>query len=109
MAKRGQGPRGLAPGGAGSVRQLQELQARVQQIQEQLAAETVSASVGGGVVEVTMNGQQRVVSLRIAPQVVAEGDLEMLEDLLAGAFNEAVRLSQELAARKLGPLAGGLL
>lgn len=108
MSKKGRGFDPLGAGG-GMQRQLQELQARVQRAQEELSAETVTASAGGGVVQVMMNGQQQVVGIKIAPEVLEEGDAELLQDMLVTAFNEAVRRSQELAAQKLGPLAGGLL
>lgn len=109
MAKKGRGG-WRPPGGAGGMeRQLQEIQARVQQAQQELSSETVTVTAGGGVVEVTMTGQQRLVAVSIAPEVLEEGDVELLQDMLVGAFNEAVRKSQELAAQKLGPLAGGLL
>jgi DNA-binding YbaB/EbfC family protein len=90
------------------MRQAQELQAKLQKTQEELADETVEASAGGGAVTVVVTGQQEVKSVKISPEVVDAEDVEMLEDLVLSALNEAMRKSQELAASRLGALTGGL-
>jgi len=90
------------------MRQAQELQAKLQRTQEELANETVEASSGGGAVTVVVTGHQEVKSVKISPEVVDAEDVEMLEDLVLSALNEAMRKSQELAASRLGALTGGL-
>jgi nucleoid-associated protein EbfC len=90
------------------ARQMQEMQARLAQIQEALGSETVEASVGGGMVTVVMTGQQQVQSVTIDPEALDPDDVETLQDLMIAAFNEALRKSQELAGQRLGALTGGL-
>ena len=90
------------------IRQAQELQARLAKAQEELANVTVEASSGGGAVKVTMNGQQKILSVKISPEVINPADAELLEDLVLTAVSEAIALSQEAAAKHLGGLTGGL-
>jgi DNA-binding YbaB/EbfC family protein len=97
----GGNPRDLA-------RQMQQMQARLAKIQEELGSETVEASVGGGVVTVVMTGHQEVESVTIDPDVVDPDDVETLQDLMVAAFNEALKKSQELASTRLGALTGGM-
>jgi DNA-binding YbaB/EbfC family protein len=90
------------------MQQLQKLQEQLAAAQAQLAEETVSASAGGGAVTVTVTGDQQCRSVVIDPGLLADGDVEMLQDLLLTAFNSALEQSRQLAAERLGPLAGGL-
>ena len=90
------------------IRQAQELQARLAKAQEELANITVEASSGGGAVKVTMNGQQKILSVKISPEVINPADAELLEDLVLTAVSEASAKSQEAAAKQLGGLTGGL-
>ena len=90
------------------IRQAQELQSRLAKAQEELSEMTVEASSGGGAVTVTMNGQQKIQSVKISPEVIAPDDTELLEDLVLTAVGEAITKSQELAAKHLGGLTGGL-
>ena len=90
------------------MRQAQQLQAKLEKAQEELATETVEASAGGGAVTVVVTGNQEVRSVKISPEVVDAEDVEMLEDLVMSALNEALRKSQEMAASRLGALTGGL-
>lgn len=90
------------------LRQAQQLQAKLEKAQEELEKTTVEASSGGGAVTVVITGQQRVVSVKISAEVVDSEDVELLEDLVLTAVNEAMRKSQELAASRLGKLTGGL-
>jgi len=106
MAKGYKAPKG--PGGMGMMNQLQKLQEQLAQAQAQLAEETVTASAGGGVVEVTVTGDQRCTEIKIDPDVLQDADVEMLQDLFLTAFNAALDKSREMAAQRLGPLAGGL-
>jgi DNA-binding YbaB/EbfC family protein len=90
------------------MRQAQELQAKLAKTQEELADITVEASSGGGAVKITINGQQQVQSVKISPEAIEPDDVELLEDLVLTAVNEAITKSQELAAKRLGKLTGGL-
>jgi DNA-binding YbaB/EbfC family protein len=90
------------------MRQAQQLQAKLEKTQEELANTTVEASSGGGAVTVVVTGNQEVRSVKISPEVVDAEDVEMLEDLVLSALNEAMRKSQEMAASRLGALTGGL-
>ena len=88
---------------------MRQMQARLNKIQEELDAKTVEASAGGGAVTVVANGQLRVKSVTIDPEVVVDAeDVEMLQDLVTAAVNEALGKAQELAAQQLGALTGGL-
>ncbi len=88
------------------MRQAQKQLAQIQKIQEELETLTVEGSAGGGVVKVTMSGKQVVDSVTIDPE--AAEDLELLQDLVAAAVNDAFTKTQELAAQKMGPITGGL-
>jgi DNA-binding YbaB/EbfC family protein len=90
------------------IQQAQKLQAQLLKAQEELASLTVEASSGGGAVTVTMNGQQQILSVKIAPEVVNPEDVEMLEDMVLSAVKEAQTMAQEAAAKKMGGLTGGL-
>jgi nucleoid-associated protein EbfC len=87
---------------------LQNMQKQMMQIQENLGHETVEASVGGGAVTVTMTGHQKMTAIKIDPDAVDLTDIGMLEDLLVAAVNEAVTKSQDLAAKKMSALTGGM-
>jgi DNA-binding YbaB/EbfC family protein len=87
---------------------MRQMQARLNKIQEELEAKTVEASAGGGAVTVVANGQLRVKSVTIDPEVVDAEDVEMLQDLVTAAVNEALGKAQELAAQELGSITGGL-
>jgi len=73
-----------------------------------MAGKTVEASSGGGMVNIVMNGKQEVVSVRIEPEVVNREDVEMLQDLIAAAMNEAVRKSHEMVTEEMKKITGGL-
>ncbi len=90
------------------MRQAQQLQAKLEETQEELANTTLEASSGGGAVTVVVTGQQEIKSVKISPEVVNAEDVEMLEDLVMSAVSEALRKSKELAASRLGALTGGL-
>jgi len=90
------------------MRQAQELQARLAKAQQELSNLTLEASSGGGVVKVTIDGQQNIQSVKISPEVINPDDVELLEDLVLTAVREAIAKSQEAAAQSLGGLTGGL-
>jgi DNA-binding YbaB/EbfC family protein len=95
--------------GMGSMmKQAQKIQARMVKLQEELAEKTVEASSGGGMVRVTANGKQQVVSIHIEKEVVDPEDVEMLQDLVLAAVNDALTKSQEMVSSEMGKLTGGL-
>jgi DNA-binding YbaB/EbfC family protein len=111
MAKgynRPMGGGGGMAGGGGMMSQLKKLQEQMAVAQDQLAVETVTASVGGGVVKVTMTGDQHCKSVTIDPELLKDADAEMLQDLVLSAVNAALDQSRDMASEKLGPLSGGL-
>jgi nucleoid-associated protein EbfC len=92
----------------GLMKQAQKLQSKMAEMQEELGKRTVSAQAGGGMVEATVNGRQELVSLRIDPEVANPDDLEMLQDLILAAINEALNRSREMMAQEMSKLTGGL-
>lgn len=90
------------------MQQVQQMQAEMQKAQEELANETVTASAGGGAVKATMTGGLDLVELEIDPEVLDPEDVEMLQDLVLAAVNEALTSAQELASKRLGGITGGL-
>jgi DNA-binding YbaB/EbfC family protein len=88
--------------------QLQKIQEEMAKAQEHLADETVEVTVGGGAIKMVMNGQQKLLSVTIAPEVVDPEDVEMLQDMILAAVNEAIERSQGLAADRMGALTSGL-
>jgi DNA-binding YbaB/EbfC family protein len=90
------------------MKQVQEMQRKMAEAQEQLADETVEAGAGGGMVTVVMTGSLEVREVRIKPEAVDPDDVEMLQDLVTAATNEALRAAQALASERLGGATGGL-
>ena len=96
------------------MKQVQQMQADMMKAQEQLKDEVVEASAGGGMVTVKVTGDLEIKEIRIDPAALGDGesiapeDVEMLQDMVLAAVNEAIRSAQELANRKLGGLTGGL-
>jgi DNA-binding YbaB/EbfC family protein len=88
--------------------QIERLRRELQQAQEELKDEVVQASAGGGAVVITMSGTQECRSVEISQELIDEGDVGLLQDLCLLAINQAIQDSQVLAARRLGPLSGGL-
>ena len=88
---------------------MQALMAQAQQLQEKLQQTVVEASAGGGSVTVKMNGQKKVLSVTIDPEIVKSGDLEMLQDLVVAAVNEGNRKVDEALQSNLGGMLGGML
>jgi nucleoid-associated protein EbfC len=87
---------------------LNQMQKKLAKIQEDLANEEVTGTAGGGVVTVVANGQQELRSVKISPEAIDPEDVEMLEDLVLAAANEALGKSRELAAQRMGSLTGGM-
>lgn len=90
------------------MKQVQQMQAKMAKLQEELAQKTLEATAGGGVVKVTANGKQEIVDINIDPSAVDPEDVEMLEDLILAAVNEALRQVQEMNANEMTKLTGGL-
>ena len=88
------------------MRQAQQLQAKLEKVQEELETLTVEGTAGGGVIKVVMTGKQVVESVSIDPEAMEDADL--LQDLVAAAVNDAFSKTQELAAQKMGAITGGL-
>lgn len=111
MAKGFNRPKGMPGGGGaggGMMAQIKKLQEQMEQAQAELADETVTATVGGGAIKVTMTGDQRCRGVEIDPDMLKDADAEMLQDMLLSAVNLALDDSRKLAEDKMGPLAGGL-
>jgi hypothetical protein len=90
------------------MKQVQKIQAEMMRLQEELGERTVEATVGGGVVTAVANGKQEIVSITIQPEAIDPEDVEMLQDLVLSAVNEALRQSREMAAQEMSKLTGGL-
>jgi DNA-binding YbaB/EbfC family protein len=90
------------------LKQVQKMQADMMKAQEALASETVEASAGGGMVTVTITGDLVLKDIVIDPDAVDPEDVELLQDMVLAAANEAIRQAQELAAKRMGGLTGGL-
>jgi len=91
-----------------NARLIQQMQARMMKMQEELANQRVEASAGGGAVVVVATGQQKIESIKIAPEAIDPDDPTMLEDLVLAAVNEALEKSRELVAQQLSALTGGM-
>ena len=102
------------PQGAGGfdlnamMKQVQQMQAEMTEAQEKLKDEVVEASAGGGMVKAKMSGDLRLLELSIDPDAIDPEEADMLQDMVLAAVNEAIRSAQELAASKMGSVAGGL-
>ena len=90
------------------LRQVQQMQEDMEKAQAELKNETVEASAGGGMVTVKVSGELEILELRIDPEAVDPEDVELLQDMVQAAVNEAIRSAQEMAASKLGAVTGGL-
>ena len=96
-------------GGFGNMmKQAQKLQEQMLALQEEVGKKKVEATAGGGMVTVEANGKQEIVSIKIDPEVVSKDDVQMLEDLVLAACNEALRKSRELVQQEMGKITGGL-
>jgi DNA-binding YbaB/EbfC family protein len=90
------------------MKQVQKMQADMAKAQEDLAAETVEASAGGGMVTVQVTGGLEIKSIKLDPEAVDPKDVEMLEDMILAATNEALRSAQEMANKRMGGITSGL-
>ncbi len=90
------------------MKQVQKMQADMAKKQEELASRTVEATAGGEMIKVVANGKQEVLSIQINPEAVDPEDVELLQDLVLAAVNEALKASQEMVNDEMGKLTGGL-
>ncbi len=95
--------------GMGNImKQAQKLQSKMAKMQEELAEEKVEGSAGGGMVKVVANGRQQIVSIEIEPEVADPEDVEMLQDLVLAAVNDALSKSQEMVSERMNKITGGM-
>ena len=106
-SRRGAPAPSQAGGAASLAQQVQKMQKEMLEAQEALADETLEVTAGGGAVTIVITGHQRVLSLILKPEVVDPEDVEMLQDLLLAAINQAIEQSQDMAAERLEGLTGG--
>ncbi|MCK4655482.1 MAG: YbaB/EbfC family nucleoid-associated protein [candidate division Zixibacteria bacterium] len=90
------------------MKQVQKMQAKMEEMQAELEDERIEGTAGGGMVKVVANGKQEIIEVKIEKEVVDPDDVEMLEDLIVAAVNQAQEKAQELAAEKMSGLTGGL-
>jgi nucleoid-associated protein EbfC len=90
------------------MKQAQKLQSKMLKMQEELASKTVETSAGGGMINVVANGRQQIISITIDKEVVDPDDVEMLQDLVLAAVNDALTKAQEMVASEMGKLTGGM-
>lgn len=93
---------------AGMMKKMQKLQGEMAKMQEELKKRTMEVSAGGGAVKVVINGDKQIQSLKIDPLAVDPEDIEMLEDLVVAAINEAIKKVDDMMAQEMGKLTGGL-
>ncbi len=110
MAKRGGFPGGMGmPGNMNNLmKQAQKMQKQMEETTKELEEKEITASAGGGAVEVTVSGKKEIVKVKIKEEVVDPDDVEMLEDLIVAAANEALRQMEELSQQSMSKITGGL-
>ena len=109
MAKRGGFPGGAMPGNmANLMKQAQRMQRQMEEGQKELETKEFSASAGGGAVEATVSGKKEILGIKLSEEVVDPEDIEMLQDLIVAAVNEALRKAEEASAEIMGKMTGGL-
>lgn len=103
-------PAGAGGGGnmKSQLKQLQAMQREMEKTQDELNEKEITVTAGGGAIEVTANGRKEIVSLKIDPEVVDPEDVEMLQDLIIAAVNEAMRQVEEMVENEMGKITGGL-
>ena len=108
MAKRGGFPGGMPGNMNNLMKQAQRMQRQMEEGQKELETKEFTASAGGGAVEVTINGKKEITSMKLSEEVVDPDDIEMLEDLIVAATNEAFRQAEEDSSQMMSQLTGGL-
>ncbi len=97
----------MAKGMGNMLKQAQKLQSKIFKLQDQLADKTVETTVGGGMVKAVANGRQELLSIKLEPEVVDPDDVQMLEDLIVAAVNDALKKAQEMVTEEMTKLTGG--
>ncbi len=110
MSKKGGFPGGgMMPGGMNNImKQAQRMQRQMEESQKELETKEFTASAGGGAVEVTVSGKKELTGVNIKPEAVDPDDVEMLQDMIVAAVNEAMKLADDASAAAMGSLTGGL-
>lgn len=109
MAKRGGYPGGMMPGNMNNLmKQAQRMQRQMEEGQKELETKEFTASAGGGAVEVTVSGKKEVLKVKLTEEVVDPEDIEMLQDLIVAATNEAMKQADEANEALMGKMTGGL-
>ena len=109
MAKRGGFPGGGMPGNMNNLmKQAQRMQRQMEESQKELETKEFTAQAGGGAVEVTVTGKKEITKVKLSEEVVDPDDIEMLEDLVVAAANEALRMAEEANTEMMGKMTGGL-
>jgi len=99
----------MSRGGIGNImKQAQQMQRRMAELQEELGKKQVEASAGGGMVTAVVSGKQQLLDLKIDPTAVDPEDVEMLQDLVTAAVNEAIKQSQQMASEEMSKITGGM-
>ena len=108
MAKKGGFPGGMPGNMNNLMKQAQKMQRQMEEAQQALEEKEVTATAGGGAVEVTVSGKKEVIKVKLAEEVVDQEDIEMLEDLIMAATNEALRKVEEFSQQSMSKITGGL-
>lgn len=109
MAKRGGYPGGMMPGNMNNLmKQAQKMQKQMEEVSKEIEEKEITAAAGGGVVEVSINGKKEVTKVKIDPEAVDPDDVEMLEDLIMAATNEALRQIEEYSQQSMAKITGGM-
>lgn len=109
MAKRGGFPGGGMPGNMNNLmKQAQRMQRQMEETQKELEEKEITTTAGGGAVEITMNGKKEILKVKLSPEVVDPDDIEMLEDLIMAATNEAIRQIETMSEESMSKITGGL-
>ena len=108
MAKRGGYPGGMPGNMNNLMKQAQRMQRQMEEAQQKLETMEATATAGGGAVEVTVSGKKEILKVKLAEEVVDPEDIEMLEDLIVAATNEALRKMEELSQQSMAKITGGL-
>lgn len=109
MAKRGGFPGGAMPGNMSNLmKQAQRMQRQMEESQKELESKEFTAKAGGGAVEVTVTGKKEITKVKLSQEVVDPDDIEMLEDLVMAAANEALKMAEAANSEMMGKMTGGL-
>lgn len=100
--------KGMQGGMAQLLKQANQMQSKMKKVQEELAARNYDGTAGGGAVKVSVNGDHYVKSITISPDVMKSGDVEMLQDLIMAATNDAVKIARETSAKEMEKITGGM-